>query len=325
MPTESSLARARYASPEVPDYITAAPMRVRPSRRATVLLAARVPFWLAESALGLLPLEDALARAIIQAPNAGRSEPAPMTGEIRVAVGPPRASIALATVDPAHGSPPRATVFVLHGIRDRKEAMRPWATMLARAGYRAVLVDLRGHGRSTGDVLTYGVVDAVDLSQVLDALADQGRIVGPVGVMGHSYGAATAIQWAGRDARVAGVVAVAPFTNLRDVVPGYTIVPLSPAFVARVVDRAGKLGGFDPDAASPLDAITRARAPVLLVHGRADRRIPPSHSQRLHAAAPDHSELVLVDGAGHDDVTGAPGARLAERTVAWFSGAFEGA
>ena len=279
---------------------------------------------LALSALGMQSIVDVGARAIIQAPNAGRPEPAPrvLPGEIRAPVGPPRASLSLAVVEPTGERPPRATVFVLHGIRDRKESIRPWAEMLAGAGYRAVLVDLRGHGRSTGDALTYGVVDAADLSQALDLLESRGLAVGPIGAMGHSYGAATSIQWAGRDARVAAVVAVAPFATLRDVVPGYTVLPLPAAFVARVIDRAGTLGGFDPDAASPLDAIGRTRAPVLLVHGRADARIPPSHSQRIHAAAPDHSELVLVDGAGHDGVTGAPAARLAQRSLAWFARAF---
>jgi pimeloyl-ACP methyl ester carboxylesterase len=302
-------------------------MRIRPSRRATISLATQVARGLAGCALGLYQLEDVGAQAIVRAPNAGRPEPPALAGEIRMPVGPRAASIALAILDPPGIEPtaaPRATVFVLHGIRSRKEPMRPWAAMLTRAGYRAVLVDLRGHGRSTGDALTYGVLDAADLSQILDALSSHAA-PGPVGVMGHSYGAATAIQWAGRDARVAAVVAVAPFANLRDVVPGYTIVPLSPAFLARVVDRAGALGGFDPDAASPLDAIPKTRAPVLLVHGRADGLIPPWHSERIHAAAPDRSELVLVDGAGHDDVTGAPGARLAGRTAAWFKAALEGA
>jgi pimeloyl-ACP methyl ester carboxylesterase len=300
-------------------------MRLRPSRRAAVFLAGHALRWLAESALGVLPLQDALAKVIIQAPAAGQPEPPATAGELRVAVGPPAASIALEAVPPADGSPPRATVFLLHGIRDRKESLRPWAAMLARAGYRAILVDLRGHGRSTGDVLTYGVVEAADLVQVLDALSGRGLVTGAVGVMGHSYGAATAIHWAGRDARVAAVVAVAPFASLRDVVPGYTIVPLPPPFVARVIDRAGAMGDFDPDAASPLEAIARTRAPVLLIHGRADARIAPWHSERLHAAAPHRSELVLVDGAGHDDVTGAPGTRLAERSVAWFDAAFAGA
>ena len=309
--------------PPSDDNLASSDMRLRPDRRAAIVLGASILRGLAKTALGMQSLVDVGAWAIVRAPNAGRAEPAPTEGEVRTNVGPPEASLSLARIDPPAPATPRATVFVLHGIRDRKESTRPWGAMLARAGYRAILVDLRGHGRSTGDALTYGVVDAADLSQTLDALSQRGLVQGPVGVMGHSYGAATAIQWAGRDSRVAGVVAVAPFASLREVVPGYTVVPLSPAFVTRVIDRAGVLGGFDPDEASPSRAIAKTRAPVLLVHGRADTRIPAWHSERIHAAARGPSELVLVDGAGHDEVTGATGARLAERAHAWFERAFE--
>ncbi len=59
------------------------------------------------------------------------------------------------------------------------------------------------------------------------------------------------------------------------------------------------MAGFDPAQASPLSAITKMKTPVLLVHSRADDFIPFAHSQRLHAAAPDHSELIAVDGQSH--------------------------
>jgi pimeloyl-ACP methyl ester carboxylesterase len=56
--------------------------------------------------------------------------------------------------------------------------MLPAAKELAEAGYRAVLVDLRGHGRSTGKYTTFGVQAAKDLSQVIDALVlgNHGRL-----------------------------------------------------------------------------------------------------------------------------------------------------
>ena len=60
---------------------------------------------------------------------------------------------------------------------------KPWPC--PRAGYRAVLVDLRGHGRSTGKYLTYGVQEAQDISQVIDALEQQQLIAGEIGVLGH--------------------------------------------------------------------------------------------------------------------------------------------
>ncbi len=262
------------------------------------------------------PLEEIGAAAITDAPNRGRPpESAARPGETLIDVGPPAARISIEILDsPA----PRGTVFLLHGIRDSKESMRAWGRHLAEHGYRAVLVDSRGHGRSSGDALTYGVQESRDLSRVVDALEAQGRIAGRVGVLGASYGAATAIEWAGRDARVAAVIAVSPFASLRDVVPGYTPFPLPPYFVKRAIDRAGERGGFDPDRASPLEAIATSRAPVLLVHGAGDAKIPVAHARRIAAAAPDRVTLVVVDGAGHDDVMDSRGADLARRAPAWF-------
>src|SRR5262249_26780655 len=154
------------------------------------------------------------AHAIVDAPNAhAASLPATVPGEQRIPVGPPAATLSVGIENPR--LPPRATIFVLHGIRDQKENVRSWAEHLTEAGYRAVLVDSRGHGRSSGEWLTYGVQESRDLSQVLDALA----VDGPVGVMGISYGAATAIEWAAREPRVKAAVAVAPFASLREVVP----------------------------------------------------------------------------------------------------------
>ncbi len=162
---------------------------------------------------GGIAVEHVGASALVYAPNAGhppesrRRPPAardrgadPGARPPRPRSAPPRASLSLLLVDPPA---PRGTVFVLHGIRDRKDSMLGWGRGLAQAGYRAVLVDARGHGRSSGDFLTYGVVESRDLSQVLDALEAQGLAAGRVGVMGVSYGASTAIEWAGAEPRVA--------------------------------------------------------------------------------------------------------------------------
>ena len=45
---------------------------------------------------------------------------------------------------------PRGTVILLHGYGLAQFAMAPWALRMAEAGWRCVLVDLRGHGKSTG-------------------------------------------------------------------------------------------------------------------------------------------------------------------------------
>ncbi|MGZ3438492.1 MAG: alpha/beta hydrolase, partial [Polyangia bacterium] len=207
--------------------------------------------------LGDIVTERIGAHAIVDAPNRGRTIASaaavgPGNSERFVDVGPPRATLAVELVEPK--LPPRATIFVLHGIRDRKENLRHWAEHLSEAGYRAVLVDSRGHGHSSGDCLTYGVLETRDLSQLVDAL----HVDGPLGVMGISYGGATAVEWTAREPRLRAAVAVAPFASLRDIVPIYTprTIPLAGWLVPhwtqmRTVDAAGRLCRFDPDAASP--------------------------------------------------------------------------
>jgi pimeloyl-ACP methyl ester carboxylesterase len=270
-----------------------------------------------------------LPHAIAAAPNAGRSiqelagqsSRAGTTHDVRIDVGPPRASLALDVIEPEHALP-RGTIFVLHGIRDSKASMVGVGESFADAGYRAVLVDQRGQGQSTGDWLTFGDQEGRDLVQVGDALAADGMLAQPVGVYGPSYGGASALQFARRDPRVRAVVTVATFTRMRDVVPlyGERVVPswfITRSDMNRAIDRVGELAHFDPDGSDSVVAIAATQAHVLLVHGRADANIPWQHAQILHAAAPDHSRLWLVDGRNHSTIMG--DASVIRESVAWFA------
>lgn len=295
-------------------------MAVRPRRRETARAVAGIARQVFALAFARKPLVEIAASVIVRAPNAGRPAPRLEPGEWRVPVGPasgpPEAVLSVRVATPPR---PSATVFVLHGVRDSQATMGEWAALLNREGYRAVLVDSRGHGRSTGEMLTYGVQEARDLGAVLDAVVAREGPLGPIGVMGHSYGAATAILWAGLEPRVRAVVAVSPFASLHAVVPGYLPFVTVPAdFARRVVDAGGRMARFDPDEASPLEAAARTSAALLVVHGRRDARIPFAHAAQIVAAAKGPSELVLVDGAHHDNVAGAKATRLAERAAAWL-------
>jgi alpha-beta hydrolase superfamily lysophospholipase len=268
--------------------------------------------------MGVSPLEAAFAEAIVFAPNRGRAAPTvAFTGETLVEVGPPAATLSLEIVS---ATVPRATIFLLHGVRDSKRSLLALAERFAAAGYRAVIVDSRGHGRSSGDALTYGVQESKDLAQLLGVLASRGVASGPIGAFGFSYGASTAIQWAARDARVSAVVAAAPFTSLRDVAPRYLPVPLPGDFIRRAIDLAGEKGAFDPDAASPLSAAASTNAALLLVHGKDDWRIPAGHSERIYRSCKSRSRsaLVVVPGTGHNAVLASRKADLASRAAAWF-------
>src|SRR5262249_7005553 len=108
---------------------------------------------------------------------------------------------------------PLGTLIVLHGIYDSKESFSGvWGRIFASAGYRVVLVDLRGHGRSTGDWMTYGVVESQDLTKVIDVLEERHLVAGKLGVFGVSYGGAVAIQAAALDPRIQAVATMGAFS-----------------------------------------------------------------------------------------------------------------
>jgi pimeloyl-ACP methyl ester carboxylesterase len=236
-------------------------------------------------------------------------------------------SARMAAKDPAaeHAkAPPKGTLVLLHGIMMNKESILvPWGLFFAQKGYRVVIVDLRGHGRSTGDWIGYGAWEADDLVKVADELQRRGLIEGRIGVFGISYGAVMALHWAARDPRVAAVVALAPFSDPRRAIGEFArgVMPklargISETKFAAAEERAARMAGFTWAETDVLSSMRAVHAPVLFFHGRYDDWISPAHSAELMKVAPRGSRRMLGDD-NHLTLT----LRLdpiGERSLAWF-------
>ena len=213
-----------------------------------------------------------------------------------------------------------ATILVLHGYGMMKESMAPWAFMLAQGGFRVVAVDLRGHGQSTGARIAFGKYETTDLRQALDYLIARGLCDERVGVLGLSYGATLALNWAARDARVRAVVAIAPYNQPDDAIVRFAEMENVP-IPSRMVRSAAA------SAASKLDlkwsdwsaeaAIRRLQQPVLLVGGGKDPVSRPEDILKLKQAAGGESQSLVVPEADHY-VVGLWMQELTEPITAWF-------
>ncbi len=197
---------------------------------------------------------------------------------------------------------------------------------LAFAGYRVALVDLRGHGRSTGEYLTYGVREAQDVSQVIDAMEQQQLIAGAIGVFGLSYGATTSIHLAACDPRVQAVVAVEPFSMVRPEIQrfGSVMAPEIACFfndsqIQGAVDRAGAMAGFDPDRSDAVNAIQRTSAAVLLLHGTDDWIAPYWNSFVLGEAGAGHCQRIPIPHGGHVSLWFDLDGSVSAHAIEWFN------
>jgi pimeloyl-ACP methyl ester carboxylesterase len=112
------------------------------------------------------------------------------------------------TMPPAPDHKDAPVVVFVHGlVMDNLSSFYyTLAGPVATAGFRPVLYDLRGHGRSERPPAGYGAADAVaDLFAVLDALSHRR----PVHLVANSFGGVIALNAAlARPERVAGLVMV---------------------------------------------------------------------------------------------------------------------
>jgi dipeptidyl aminopeptidase/acylaminoacyl peptidase len=185
----------------------------------------------------------------------------------------------------------------------------PWAQGVAAAGLACVQVNFRGSRgfgkqfRDAGDrqwalAMQDDLVDAL-LSAELSGLVDRSRI----GAVGYGYGGYAALMLATQaETPVAGAVAASAPTDLVSYVHGLISFGgyAGQAEAARIGDPVADFGRLSD--ASPVNRAAEIRAPVMLFHGREDRRVPVSHAigmaEALRSAGQD-CELVIYENEGH--------------------------
>ena len=189
------------------------------------------------------------------------------------------------------------TVLFLHGNAQNIGAHLASVYWLPARGINVFLFDYRGYGRSDGvptlDGLHRDVAAAFDTLLAMDAVGPGKSVV----LFGQSLGGAVAVTALARSPhrdRVAALVVEGAFAGYRRIAREklaelWLTWPLQ-APLSRTVD----------DSYRPLEAAAGiAPVPLLVVHGLADRTVPPQHGRDLFAAAAEPKDLWLLPGVRH--------------------------
>ena len=101
-----------------------------------------------------------------------------------------------------------AAIVLLHGAGSTRTAVLDQAGVLAAHGYGLLLVDARGHGRSSGRAMDLGWYGDEDVSGAVSFVAAQPDVsAGRIAVLGLSMGGEEALGAAAADPRIQAVVA----------------------------------------------------------------------------------------------------------------------
>jgi uncharacterized protein len=191
-----------------------------------------------------------------------------------------------ATLDALHfmQDQPRGLVFFLHGNAGNLQTWTTGIDFYRRVNYDLFILDYRGYGKSTGRIESEKQLDA-DVRAAWDTIAQRYRGK-PIVIYGRSLGTGLAAKLAA-DVNAQLLVLVSPYSSLT--AAAKEAYPLAPEWLLKYPLRTDQVIG-------------RVKMPIVLIHGSEDRRIPLAHSQRLAALARTPVELIVVEGAGHDDI-----------------------
>ena len=193
-------------------------------------------------------------------------------------------------------TPPQngAVILVAHGYGDRRS--EDFYALFAEHDYGVLTWDFRGHGASSGDLVTLGYYETLDVEAVLAyALAQPG--VEHIGGWGGSMGAVTMIRATARNPEIEALVADSPFVTLEDELDLRVPFPLLKPLIRGFAERET---GLQLNLVRPVDDIGLiSPRPVFLIQGMADNMVPLDSAERLYNAAGEPRELWTEPDAPH--------------------------
>lgn len=179
------------------------------------------------------------------------------------------------------------TLLYLHGARWSIGNNLFRIARLREAGFSVLAIDYRGFGKSDGE-LPSEAQTYEDARAAWNWLSAKEPDAKRRFIFGHSLGGAVAIDLAARQPAAAGLIVEASFTSIADMSSrSYWYVPTT--VLTQRYDSITK--------------IASVKLPVLFMHGKADGVVPYQMSEQLHAAATSPKRLVLMDEAGHSNMS----------------------
>lgn len=196
-------------------------------------------------------------------------------------------------------------VILVHGYSANAKTMAMFAKVYReRYDFNVVMPDLRAHGQSGGQYLSFGWLEKDDLGLWITETSKRLGYTPKTILHGLSLGASTVLNTAAvlNPPSVIGVISDSAFSDLRaQFTRQLNSIFRLPAFplidVGNLICR-WRLG-FTYTQGSPITHSAAITVPVLLIHGERDRFVPTSMSEALYTSLTCPKKLVHYADAAH--------------------------
>ena len=211
-------------------------------------------------------------------------------------------------------------IIVCHGFGSRKERYADFGERARAAGYAALIMDLRGHGESGGQVDANIFNDVAAALQYLQNRPEVNPL--SIAIRGTSMGGWLAIHTAAHLVDISPVVAYCP-TN-----ESLMMMLMEEVAMVQRGHSSPMISGEPPrvnvnstmQLLQRLDVLRAARRinprPFLLVHCEGDETVPAHLSQRIYDEVQEPKSLWLLPGGDHQFAQHDP--ETDERLLEWL-------
>ena len=194
--------------------------------------------------------------------------------------------------------------LMFHGYRGDGE--RDLSTGIRRAkecGRNVLIVDQRGHGKSEGHTISFGINERLDclvwINKVIEVFGQDIKII----LTGISMGAATVMMASNLDlpSNVVGILADCGYDSPKNIIIKYINDLHLPAKIFYPFVKLGALifGHFNIEKASPIESVKEAKVPIIFIHGEKDTFVPCSMSEKLYKECISRKQLTIIKNAEH--------------------------
>lgn len=196
------------------------------------------------------------------------------------------------------------TIILMHGHRG--SSLRDFSCVFQYyygLGYNILIPDQRGHGKSQGKFITWGIKEKYDCLAWINFINQKTEKTLPIFLSGVSMGASTVLMTLSLDLpmNVKGIISdcgyTSPYRLLKNILNS-VFIPSIPVLL--LVNLYGKtFVGVDIRKESTLEALKSGTLPILFVHGADDNLVPSWMSVENFNSYQSSKELYVIDHADH--------------------------
>jgi len=181
------------------------------------------------------------------------------------------------------------------------------AQLMYDSGYASILVDVRGHGESDGDKITFAVEEIKDAQAVVDYINSNPKYSDkPIIAMGVSMGGAVAVNAASTIDDIDGLISMSAYSSWSDVAIDTLEVGGYPRWFANLIKPGIEIHGLlsyglDFIEYRPEETIKQiGDKPILFMHSEEDDQVPIGNFYRLYENYKgDNAEVWIREGGAH--------------------------